>query len=70
MSESARTKFIAAGEKLYPELGYSKLSVRLLAAEAELSSGMFHHLFENKDVFYVGNVPSLQYNRIRAFRFR
>ena len=51
MSESARTKFIAAGEKLYPELGYSKLSVRLLAAEAELSSGMFHHLFENKDVF-------------------
>ena len=51
MSESARIRFIAAGEKLYPELGYSKLSVRLLAAEAELSSGMFHHLFENKDVF-------------------
>ena len=52
MSEqNAHDKFIAAGSKLYPELGYYKLSVRVLAAEAGLSSGMFHHLFANKDAF-------------------
>lgn len=46
-----RAQFIAAGLKLYPRYGYRKLSVRLLAAEAGLSSGMFHHLFEDKDAF-------------------
>lgn len=47
-----RSKFIAAGWKLYSERGYHKLSVRALAAEAGLSPGMFHHLFENKDAFF------------------
>lgn len=51
MPETARGKFIAAGSRLYPEKGYYKLSVRLLAAEAGLSSGMFHHLFDSKDAF-------------------
>lgn len=51
MSESARSKFIDAGIKLYAEVGYHKLSVRLLATEAGLSSGMFHHLFANKEEF-------------------
>ncbi len=37
--------------RLYPELGYHRLSVRALAAEAGLSSGMFHHLFDSKDAF-------------------
>ena len=40
-----RSQFIAAGFKLYPQHGYRKLSVRMLAAEAGLSAGMFHHLF-------------------------
>lgn len=47
----SRTQFISAGLALYPELGYHKLSVRALAAQAKLSAGMFHHLFENKDDF-------------------
>lgn len=51
MSDSAHDKFIAAGGRLYPELGYGKLSVRVLAAEAGLSPGMFHHLFTSKDAF-------------------
>lgn len=51
MTSSAHSKFIQAGEKLYPELGYRKLSVRALAAEAGLSAGMFHYLFANKDAF-------------------
>ena len=32
-------------------MGYQKLSVRVLAVEAKLSSGLFHHLFANKDDF-------------------
>lgn len=51
MVETARERFIAAGEKLYPILGYNKLSVRVLAAEARASAGMFHHLFDSKDAF-------------------
>ncbi len=50
-AQNAHDKFIAAGSKLYPELGYYRLSVRVLAAEAGLSSGMFHHLFTSKDAF-------------------
>lgn len=49
--DSAREVFLAAGMRLYPELGYQHLSVRLLAAEAGLSPGMFHHLFANKEAF-------------------
>lgn len=49
--DSAREVFLAAGIRLYPELGYQHLSVRLLAAEAGLSPGMFHHLFANKEAF-------------------
>ena len=49
--DSAREVFLAAGMRLYPELGYQRLSVRLLAAEAGLSPGMFHHLFANKEAF-------------------
>ena len=49
--DSAREVFLAAGMRLYPELGYQHLSVRLLAAKAGLSPGMFHHLFANKEAF-------------------
>ena len=48
---SAYSQFIEAGMRLYPQYGYRKLSVRLLAAEAGVSSGMFHHLFADKDAF-------------------
>ena len=48
---SSSQQFILAAEKLYPQLGYPKLSVRILAEEAKLSSGLFHHLFANKDDF-------------------
>lgn len=51
MSKDVRGQFIAAGMKLYPQWGYQKLSVRLLAAEAGVSSGMFHHVFADKDEF-------------------
>ncbi|MDO5640300.1 MAG: TetR/AcrR family transcriptional regulator [Neisseria sp.] len=51
MSESTRSQLIAAGLKLYPQYGYGRLSVRVLAAEAGVSAGMFHHLFDNKDAF-------------------
>lgn len=44
--------FIQAGLRLYPQYGYAKLSVRILAVEAGLSSGMFHHLFHDKDDFF------------------
>ena len=59
-----RSQFIAAGFKLYPQHGYRKLSVRMLAAEAGLSAGMFHHLFADKDAF-VGEV--LQSHHERSF---
>lgn len=48
---SIYSQFIEAGMRLYPQYGYRKLSVRLLAAEAGVSSGMFHHLFVDKDAF-------------------
>ena len=48
---SSSQQFILAAEKLYPQLGYQKLSVRALASQAKLSSGLFHHLFANKDDF-------------------
>ncbi|EEP69541.1 TetR/AcrR family transcriptional regulator [Kingella oralis] len=48
---SSSQQFIRAAERLYPQLGYQKLSVRALAAQAQLSSGLFHHLFANKDDF-------------------
>ncbi|MFV2029504.1 TetR/AcrR family transcriptional regulator [Neisseria sp. S1] len=51
MSDHARAQFINAGLRLYPQYGYDKLSVRLLAAEAGLSPGMFHHLFADKNTF-------------------
>lgn len=53
MSQNTRDKFIATGSRLYPQLGYHQLSVRVLAAETGLSSGMFHHLFKNKDAFII-----------------
>ena len=49
--DSAREVFLAAGMRLYPSHGYQRLSVRLLAAEAGLSPGMFHHLFASKEAF-------------------
>ena len=51
MNPTARSQFLAAGAKLYPQYGYRQLSVRLLAAETGLSSGMFHHLFASKADF-------------------
>ncbi len=51
MSDTAHSKFMAAGLRLYPQFGYQKLSVRALAAEAGLSAGMFHHLFASKEAF-------------------
>ncbi|UOO83014.1 TetR/AcrR family transcriptional regulator [Uruburuella testudinis] len=62
MSDSARAQLIAAGLKLYPQYGYAKLSVRLLAAEAGVSPGMFHHVFASKDAF-VAEVLVHQYQR-------
>lgn len=52
MSFQAKEKFIQTGLTLYPQLGYRKLSVRILAAEAGLSPGLFHQLFESKDIFF------------------
>ena len=52
MSESARTKFIAAGEKLYPELGYSKLSVRPFHNEDNSAAAC------RRSGIKFGNVPS------------
>lgn len=51
MSDSSRLPMIEAGLRLYPQTGYQKLSVRLLAAEVGLSPGMFHHAFASKDEF-------------------
>ncbi|STZ75690.1 TetR/AcrR family transcriptional regulator [Bergeriella denitrificans] len=51
MTDTTHQKFIRAGLQRYPELGYHKLSVRALAAEAGVSPGMFHHLFTGKDAF-------------------
>ena len=51
MNPTARSQFLAAGAKLYPQYSYRQLSVRLLAAETGLSSGMFHHLFASKADF-------------------
>lgn len=51
MNTDTRNKFLQTGIRLYPQLGYHKLSVRLLAAEAGMSAGMFHHCFENKEDF-------------------
>ncbi len=48
---SSSQQFILAAEQLYPQLGYQKLSVRILATQAKLSSGLFHHMFANKDDF-------------------
>ena len=48
---SSSQQFILAAEQLYTQLGYQKLSVRALASQAKLSSGLFHHLFANKDDF-------------------
>lgn len=60
MSEHTRLQFIDAGLRLYPKYGYHKLSVRLLATEAGLSPGMFHHLFDDKDAF-INEVLEVQY---------
>ena len=59
-----RDAFIAAGKTLYPRYGYRQLSVRLLAAEAGLSPGMFHHLFADKEA-YIAEV--LQHTYDEAF---
>ncbi len=62
MSDTTRSQFITAGLKLYPQYGYARLSVRVLAAEAGISPGMFHHLFAGKDAF-VAEVLAQQYQR-------
>ncbi len=59
MTTQARTQFLEAGMRLYPQHGY-RVSVRLLAAEAGLSPGMFHHLFDSKDAF-VGELLRQKY---------
>lgn len=46
-----RSQLLHAGLRLYPQYGYNGLSVRLLATEAGVSPGMFHHLFTSKDAF-------------------
>ena len=51
MIKDIRAQWLAAGLRLYPKYGYHKLSVRLLAAETGMSSGMFHHIFVNKEEF-------------------
>lgn len=53
MSSPTHQQFIEAGMQLYPQYGYRQLSVRLVAAHAGLSPGMFHHVFASKDEFVV-----------------
>lgn len=60
-----RDAFIAAGKTLYPRYGYRQLSVRLLAAEAGLSPGMFHHLFADKEA-YIAEVLQHKYDEAFA----
>lgn len=60
-----RDAFIAAGKALYPRYGYRQLSVRLLAAEAGLSPGMFHHLFADKEA-YIAEVLQHKYDEAFA----
>lgn len=62
---SPRDAFIAAGKTLYPRYGYRQLSVRLLAAEAGLSPGMFHHLFADKEA-YIAEVLQHKYDEAFA----
>ncbi|MDO1508833.1 TetR/AcrR family transcriptional regulator [Neisseria sp. MVDL19-042950] len=62
MTNSSRSQLIQAGLRLYPQYGYRKLSVRLLAAEAGLSAGMFHHAFADKNTFLMELLQE-KYNR-------
>ena len=61
MADSTRSQFLAAGLRLYPQCGFAKLSVRMLAAESGLSPGMFHHVFASKDAF-VAEILDLRYS--------
>lgn len=60
-----RDAFIAAGKTLYPRYGYRQLSVRLLAAEAGHSPGLFHHLFADKEA-YIAEVLQRKYDEAFA----
>ena len=70
MSSSAREQFIEAGMHLYPQYGYRQLSVRLLAAETGLSSGMFHHLFASKADFVAELLESQNADTFGRLDFR
>ncbi len=70
MNQTARSQFLAAGAKLYPQYGYRQLSVRLLAAETGLSSGMFHHLFASKADFVAELLESQNADTFGRLDFR
>ena len=70
MNPTARSQFLAAGAKLYPQYGYRQLSVRLLAAETGLSSGMFHHLFASKADFVAELLESQNADTFGRLDFR
>lgn len=70
MNPTARSQFLAAGAKLYPQYGYRQLSVRLLVAETGLSSGMFHHLFASKADFVAELLESQNADTFGRLDFR
>ena len=70
MNPTARSQFLAAGAKLYPQYGYRQLSVRLLTAETGLSSGMFHHLFASKADFVAELLESQNADTFGRLDFR
>ena len=70
MNPTARSQFLADGAKLYAQYGYRQLSVRLLAAETGLSSGMFHHLFASKADFVAELLESQNADTFGRLDFR
>ena len=70
MNPTARSQFLADGAKLYAQSGYRQLSVRLLAAETGLSSGMFHHLFASKADFVAELLESQNADTFGRLDFR
>ena len=70
MNPTARSQFLAAGAKLYPQYGYRQLSVRLLVAATGLSSGMFPHLFASKAAFVAELLESQNADTFGRLDFR
>lgn len=50
---SSKWKLIQAGIRLFGELGYSKVEVDAIAAEAGVTIGSLYHHFKSKKAFYL-----------------